>query len=169
MHTLWVRLNAVVFFGFTVLLVLAGLTAFSTYLHEGEPIVKKLALRDLRSLRVLQGTDRAMLTFDLDADLRAAFNWNIKQLFVFVTAEYETPTNVLNQVILWDKVVESEQDAVIRQEDKLVKYALIDQKAELRNTSVQLHLNWDHMPLTGRLYMHKTPMEVFQLPGAYKR
>lgn len=35
MHTAWVRLNAVVFFGLTVLLGLSVLTALSTYLHKG--------------------------------------------------------------------------------------------------------------------------------------
>lgn len=35
MHTVWVRLNAVVFFGLTVLLGLSVLTALSTALHKG--------------------------------------------------------------------------------------------------------------------------------------
>ena len=30
----------------------------------------------------------------------SAFHWNIKQLFVFVVAEFETPLNPLNQVLL---------------------------------------------------------------------
>jgi len=32
------------------------------------------------------------------AHLTSLFNWNVKQLFVYMTAEYETPTNALNQV-----------------------------------------------------------------------
>lgn len=32
------------------------------------------------------------------AHLTSLFNWNVKQLFVYMTAEYETPTNELNQV-----------------------------------------------------------------------
>lgn len=38
--------------------------------------------------------DMALLTFDLQADLRDAFNWNVKQLFLFVVAEYSTPSRV---------------------------------------------------------------------------
>lgn len=38
--------------------------------------------------------------FDLQADLNPLFNWNAKQLFVFLTAEYETVDNKLNQVFL---------------------------------------------------------------------
>ena len=60
------------------------------------------------------GQDRALLSFDLEAgfinqysicisalmsrmtaiDLRPAFHWNLKQLFVFVLAEYESKANV---------------------------------------------------------------------------
>jgi hypothetical protein len=29
----------------------------------------------------------------MDADLRSAFSWNTKQLFVYVQAEYVTPEN----------------------------------------------------------------------------
>ena len=37
-----------------------------------------------------------MLTFQ--ADLNPLFNWNVKQLFLYLTAEYQTPNNKLNQV-----------------------------------------------------------------------
>lgn len=58
--------------------------------------------------------DRALLYFDLDADLRPAFHWNIKQLFVFVVAEYESKANPLNQVIVWDMIVKSPEEAVLK-------------------------------------------------------
>ena len=34
------------------------------------------------------------------ADLNPLFNWNVKQLFLYLTAEYQTPSNELNQVVL---------------------------------------------------------------------
>ena len=40
----------------------------------------------------------------IQADLNPLFNWNVKQLFLYLTAEYQTPNNKLNQVILeWIK------------------------------------------------------------------
>jgi len=129
MHTVWVRLNAVVFFSFTVLISLAMLTACSTYnaynpSGSGVPIVHKLEVRDLRSLRVHGGVDKAMLHFDLNVDLRPAFHWNVKQIFCMVVAEYEgvpkaalkesysgpdppVGTYPTNQVVIWDKIVEA--------------------------------------------------------------
>ena len=36
MHNIWVRLNAVIFFGLSVLLAMAVMTAISTYWHDGD-------------------------------------------------------------------------------------------------------------------------------------
>lgn len=42
--------------------------------------------------------DLGFLTFDLQTDLTPLFNWNVKQLFLYLTAEYETEANHINQV-----------------------------------------------------------------------
>lgn len=167
MHNLWVRLNAVIFFGLTVLLGMAWMCAFSTYLHNGEPVVKKLKLHELKSLKTHGGMDRALLTIDLEADLTPAFHWNLKQLFVFVVAEYRTKKNVLNQVILWDDIIQEKSKAIIKLKNKMVKYALIDQGRELRDNEIQLKLMWDHMPLTGGLYNAARNASKFKLPEEY--
>ena len=39
--------------------------------------------------------DYVIFKFDIVGDLRPAFNWNTKQLFVYIAAEYSTPKNVL--------------------------------------------------------------------------
>ena len=51
--------------------------------------------------------------------------------------------------------------------DEFVKYALIDQGAELRGKKVTLKLMWDHMPLTGRLYVEQDGNKTFTLPEEY--
>lgn len=168
MHNVWVRLNAVIFFGLTALLLSAILCAFSTYFHNGIPRIKTLQMRNLRSLKHIGGNDRALFTFDINADLRPAFHWNLKQLFVFVVAEYTSAANVLNQVIIWDKIIKATDDAWIRESNVFVKYALIDQGQELRNKTVSLRLMWDSMPLTGRIYMTDERMKPFTLPASYR-
>ena len=159
-------------------------------------------LKNLKSLRNHRGIDQAVLSFDLNADLRPAFHWNLKQLFVYVVAEYETSANPLNQVIIWDKIVKSQKgkflvmllgsshlhnlilfshdytsfiptillrsiEAMLKISDEFVKYALIDQGAELRGKKITLKLMWDHMPLTGRLYVHQDGNKTFTLPEEY--
>ena len=38
--------------------------------------------------------DLALVSLDLDVDLEHLFNWNVKQLFIYLTAEYSTKQNV---------------------------------------------------------------------------
>lgn len=125
-----------------------------------------MEMSELISLKSHGGVDRALLHFDLRADFRPAFHWNLKQLFVFVLAEYESQSNPLNQVILWDKIVEREEDALLLGQAH-IKYALVDQANGLRNASVDLHVVWDHMPITGRLFMDRGYGSTFHLPSVY--
>jgi signal peptidase complex subunit 3 len=85
----------------------------------------------------------------LQADLRSTFSWNTKLLFVYLLAEYETPTNALNQVgcvgllqsnclltnpvqvSLWDRIIESKGDAQFALPFVRNKYPLSDQARNL--------------------------------------
>ena len=51
------------------------------------------------------GNDQAFINFDLQADLTPLFNWNVKALYLYLTAEYITKENSLNEMVLWDKIV----------------------------------------------------------------
>ena len=35
-------------------------------------------------------------------------------------------------MIIWDKIIKAQKDALLRESDEFVKYALVDQGAELR-------------------------------------
>lgn len=176
MHTVWVRLNAVVFFGLTVLLCLSILSAISKIGHMSrhKPDIRKLELSTMKSLKNHGGVDRALLSFDLHADMTPAFHWNIKQLFVYVVATYSTSTNPKNQIVLWDRIVEASDPPskkVLDERNVFVKYGLVDQGAELRGREVELSLMWDHMPLTGLLYAGKQEegtASKFVLPSEYQ-
>ena len=105
--------------------------------------------------------------------MNPAFHWNIKQLFVYVVATFATPTNPKNQIVLWDRIIEStdRRDAkVLDERNVFVKYGLVDQGAELRGAEVELSLMWDHMPLTGSMYMggqEEGTASKFVLPTEY--
>jgi signal peptidase complex subunit 3 len=133
--------------------------------------VEILALNTLRSLKSHGGVDRALLSFDIQVDLGPAFHWNVKQLFVYVVAIYETEDGRDNQVVLWDKIVEADDSKVINERNVFVKYALVDQGDKLRGKNVTLQLQWDHMPITGTLHMDKQPLATtshFILPTEYQ-
>jgi len=176
MHTVWVRLNAVVFFGLSALLGFSLLAGVSKIGHSSRhfPDVRKLELNRLRSLKSHGGVDRALLSFDLNVDLTPAFHWNIKQLFVYVIASYKTDKNPINQIVLWDKIVQAtdpEESKIIKQDNIFVKYALVDQADDLRGQDVELKLMWDFMPLTGPVYMggqDPSTTTSFTLPSDYR-
>merc|ERR1712176_1454236 len=110
--------------GFSILAAISKISHPSTH----KPVVKKLKLNKLRSLKSHGGLDRCLLSFDLDVDLQPAFHWNIKQLFVYVVASYKTEYNKLNQIVLWDKIVEasdSPESRIIQRDNIFVKYALL--------------------------------------------
>ena len=62
-------------------------------------------------------------------------------------------------------------DKIIKQDNIFVKYGLVDQADGLRGEDVELQLMWDHMPLTGILYMgeqDKSTTTSFTLPYEYR-
>ena len=127
----------------------------------------------MKSLKNHGGVDRALLSFDLQADMTPAFHWNIKQLFVYVIATYKTDTNPKNQIVLWDRIIENTdppEKKQLNEQNVFVKYGLVDQGAELRGREVELSLHWDHMPLTGTLFVGKQKEgteSTFQVPAEY--
>ena len=88
-------------------------------------------------------------------DLNKLFDWNVKQLFLYLIAEYTTPINVsddryvrsspirllssllqsLNQVILWDKILLRGQNAHVDVRDIATKYYFWDDGEHLRSDS----------------------------------
>ena len=84
-----------------------------------------------RFLRVGRN-DEAHLAFEIDADLTSVFSWNTKQLFVWLAAEYSTPKHVKSSVSVWDRIVESKEDAHLVLPFVRNKYKLVDNGAGLR-------------------------------------
>lgn len=54
----------------------------------------------------------------------------MKQLFVFVVAEYRSKTNPLNQVVIWDKIIEHPKDAKLKMDKATVEYVAVNDREE---------------------------------------
>ncbi|KAJ4794303.1 Signal peptidase subunit family protein [Rhynchospora pubera] len=119
-----------------------------------------------RFRRQLDGNDEVKMTLKMSMDLTSLFTWNTKQVFVFLAAEYETDTNSLNQVSLWDHIVQEKERASF-QVKVPTKYPLIDQGTNLRGKKVGLVLHWHIMPISGRMIQGKMPLSNFSLPDSY--
>jgi signal peptidase complex subunit 3 len=46
------------------------------------------------------------VVLNLTADLRSEFTWNTKQLYVFANIEFETDTNEVNQMVIWNTIIQ---------------------------------------------------------------
>ncbi|KAJ5280325.1 Signal peptidase 22kDa subunit [Penicillium angulare] len=116
MHSSLNRLQAVFGFFTTVALVVAAVAAFSTLLF---PTSDTTASVQLKNIQVTKGrphyystkrSEYAQIRFDLDADLSPLFNWNTKQLFVYVYATYSssddsTTSLPASEAIIWDSII----------------------------------------------------------------
>ena len=101
------------------------------------------------------------------ADLSGIFNWNVKQLFVYISATYATQSNTFNEVVIWDKVITGVEHARLRLNEQYNKYPLVDQRTELRGMPISLSISWDIMPITGMLLRRNRTAARFLLPTQY--
>jgi len=157
MNTLLSRANTI--FAFT-LSVLAGLTllcfastVFNSHLADVSIESKSVLVKNVPDYSASrEKNDLGFINFDMNADLTDLFNWNVKELFVYLTAEYETPSNKINQVVLWDKIIKRGEDAVLNYNDLKSKYYFFDDGHGLRaNKNVTLTLAWNVIPNAGTL------------------
>ncbi|KAI8334602.1 signal peptidase 22kDa subunit [Chlamydoabsidia padenii] len=170
MFNLQQRLNIVSSFAMTsigcVLAVIAAISALTSY---GYPNGSSLKV-DTDTFRVVTrryGPDHydyrnsksefARLAFDLDADFSPMFNWNTKQIFVTVVAEYESKTHNRNKIVLWDRIITTKDKANLKLRNVPNKYALIDVSRKWSQQQANLSLHWDVTPYVGILQSGQTP------------
>jgi signal peptidase complex subunit 3 len=188
MNTIWVRLNAVFVYGLVVLGAMAFGCAMTTYWLDNPPANVDIKVNDLYHLLPFgrsgfQG-ERANFTFSVSADFRPVFNWNTRQVFVYITAEYETKYNTINQVVVWDRVLRIDAEKFVGGEwehvwlpEKMLnldnvgcKYLLMDPSDGLRSNDVKLVLNYDIMPISGTIRLFpKRNHDEFTMPKKHTR
>ncbi|KAL8711424.1 MAG: hypothetical protein Q9220_004082 [cf. Caloplaca sp. 1 TL-2023] len=115
MHSTLVRVQNVFGFFTTVAFCTAIVVALSVTIIPQAPS----AAIELRNVQVVKGRphyhspkreEYAHIKFDLDADFASLFNWNTKQVFVWITATYpsKSSSEPPSQAIIWDTIVNSE-------------------------------------------------------------
>ncbi|GJP39608.1 hypothetical protein CLOM_g23961 [Closterium sp. NIES-68] len=172
MHTWLYRGNAVITLSVFLLIALSVLASLSERLHTSAPTVD-LDLLDVEHFwRIpggpFQGNDEAVLALNITANLTSVFTWNTKQLFVFVTADFSTPKHPLNQVSLWDAIIERKEDAALQFTREISEYSLMDQGNSLRGLPFNLTVYWNVMPIVGGLSMGKVSFSGFSMPPNYR-
>ena len=95
--------------------------------------------------------EQAYLSFDLSADLNSVWNWNVKQVFIYVQAEYENSKNSVNHAVIWDSIIQEEDFLFVKLHAQKSKYPLVDLHSKFRGKPFNLTLYWDVMPWVGLL------------------
>lgn len=174
-------MNAVTVYGLTILGNMAILCALTSIWLEGtarEVSLKALSIQRFTPLRHPIYAERVDMTFSLKADVRHLFHWNVKQMYVYVVAEYVTDSHDINQVVVWDKIVRTDckeikashrhLDAWCPDDPRLLKghelynkYHLLHPHKQLRANAVKLSLHYDIMPLVGAVFPTEMPSSWF--------
>lgn len=153
------------------MVVLLMLTSFFLTAPASD-IVSKIKINSVDKFGVLSGPssdEAAQLILSLECDFTRAFNWNVKQLFVYIVAEYETRDHVLNQVVIWDHIVADVRDANINQTNFPAKYLLIDHGMGLKNRDIKFSLQWEVMPNAGYVFRQTSQNSThFVMPSKYQ-
>jgi len=93
----------------------------------------------------------ATIKFDLDADLSTLFNWNTKQLFVYITATYPGKTYPKNEAVIWDLIIPSKSDSILSLKNTRSKYNIHDITGEFNLRNATLEFFWNVQPHVGVL------------------
>uniref|UniRef100_A0A8C5WCV1 Signal peptidase complex subunit 3 n=1 Tax=Leptobrachium leishanense TaxID=445787 RepID=A0A8C5WCV1_9ANUR len=115
-------------------------------------------------------SDLGFITFDINADLQPIFDWNVKQLFIYLSAEYSTRNNALNQVVLWDKIILRGDNPKLSLKDMKSKYFFFDDGNGLKsNRNITLTLSWNVVPNAGILPLVTGSGQIsIPFPDTYK-
>ncbi|CAH6723864.1 microsomal signal peptidase subunit 3 [[Candida] jaroonii] len=101
--------------------------------------------------------ENSIIKFDLETDLSSLFNWNTKQVFVYLTAEYPGKSEEsYNKVTYWDKIITNKEDAKIKLSNQRAKYSVWDVEDSFRSRIANLTLEWNVQPHIGPLIYGKT-------------
>ncbi|KAI9092365.1 signal peptidase 22kDa subunit [Phlyctochytrium arcticum] len=165
MHTPGQRLNTIFAFFVTVLfsvLTAAALSgAFQIWRIPSDAVKVNIKLvdADIKMGRIGYYYDYSQppielgsLKFDLDADLTKLWNWNTKQLFLFLVLDYQTPDHNLNHIVVWDDIITSKADALINLRKQESEYPLADLSKKMSGLDANMTLYWNIVPNVGMLW-----------------
>lgn len=97
-------------------------------------------------------SELGLVYFDLYADLRPAWDWNTKQLFVYLVASYETEDYTENKLVLWDGIIRKKEDALINKIHERAEYLLSNMQSNISGLNTTLRLHYEIDPHVGMLY-----------------
>ncbi|EJD00644.1 signal peptidase [Fomitiporia mediterranea MF3/22] len=176
MHSIYQRFSNISALLSTCMLALFGAISISSLLFTADP----KGTLSISSINVHPGRNNhfhqrnhefSFVRFNVSADLTPLFNWNTKQLFLYIGAEFTSADGTQNEVVIWDRIVRRKEDAVINVSSKS-KYVLRDMARTFEKVSpANYTLKYNVMPYIGLLTYGEAARtnEPIAFPAAQKR
>ena len=169
MFNLWTRVQAAGNQALTASTVVAGIVVLLTLVQLWRDQVWLLDSTTIANVRLATTVKRLFqygsqnkkpkennkISFDLSTDLTPLFNWNTKQVFIYLTATYEGADGELT-VTYWDKIIRTRDDAKLALNGAKAKYSVWDIEELFRERPATLQLEWNIQPWIGPLIDGKT-------------
>jgi len=145
-----------------------AMASLTEVLHKSHPQVSASVVQ-VDGLVAERRNDRAWIVLDIDADLRSIFNWNTKQVYMYVTVDFSTKRNWLNRVTVFDRIAESASAAHIKEPKARLPFpfTLSDQGNGLRGKEFNLTVAWQTVPRSGLLLTGERTFPGFKMPEEY--
>ncbi|KAK6523886.1 hypothetical protein TWF281_001852 [Arthrobotrys megalospora] len=158
MHSSLVRLQQVFGFLTSVSFALATIIALTSYMYPMNPTAS-LRINDVAVVKRRSGgyystrqNEYANIKFDLDADFESLYNWNTKQIFVWISATYGGDRYPANEAVIWDKIIPAAAPSKkLSLKNTKAKYNIHDITGEYAHRNATLKLSWNVQPHVGVL------------------
>ncbi|ODV95217.1 hypothetical protein PACTADRAFT_49966 [Pachysolen tannophilus NRRL Y-2460] len=96
-------------------------------------------------------------SFDLSADLTPLFNWNTKQIFVYLLMEYEGYNGLSSsKITFWDNIIHDKSEAILDLNSVKGKYSCWDVNNNFSSNHGVMKLGWNIQPHVGLLLWGET-------------
>ena len=114
--------------------------------------------------------ERVKGKFTAKVDLRDEWHWNTKQLFVWITADWQSK-NERHSVSIWDRILLTRESSKFSLTQSDMKYVLWNTGKGLKGSDITLTVHWDVHPWAGIIHRSKSTLKTgslsFALPPDY--
>ncbi|KAL0215878.1 hypothetical protein P9112_008062 [Eukaryota sp. TZLM1-RC] len=166
MYKFHIRGYAVLSTAITCFAVLAAFNALSMFWLNNKAVLSTFtATPHIHSQHHYGSIQHILLfNFNISLDLTPEFNWNTKQVYVYVQAEYEFPSGNPHKSIVWNRIVTRQDADVTSRYDDVSRWNLdIEESSEFPiwipkqslSSPIKLTLFWEISPYSGLLYRRR--------------
>ncbi|KAF8442607.1 signal peptidase 22kDa subunit [Terfezia claveryi] len=171
MHSSLVRIQNLFGFFTSVAFAVGLLVAASSMVLRKEMGDVKVNVRNVEIVKGYQNqyytsrsTEKAVIRFDLEADLESLFHWNTKQIFAYLTASYPGRKYEFNDAIIWDIIIPSKEKSKLKLRNRRAKYVINDVTNRFREQNATLTFGWNIQPHVGALTWNEKGAGSFSFP-----